>query len=157
FAFAVLNFDEGETLCAVQLSNFSKVIDLAYGDSGKAFCVDCFHDAAGVERAAKNFETAFTKGFTKIDQLHSEPAIRFIAAKAIERFTISKPVEWRFDVDVARGLENRSKHSFSEREDIVRRDERRFNVDLREFRLPVGAQIFVTKTFCDLKISFHAR
>ena len=116
FPFAVLNLDEGETFGAVQLCNFCKLIGLADGDSGKTFCVDCFHDAAGIERTAKNLETAFTKGFTKIDQLHFKPAIGFIAAVAIERFTICKPVEWRFDVDVARGLENRREHSFGERQ-----------------------------------------
>src|SRR5438046_2835296 len=105
----------------------------------------------------ENFKTAFTKGFTKIDQLHFEPAIGFIAAVAIERFAITKPVEWRINVNVACGLEDRSEHSFGDAEDVVGRDERRFDVDLRKLRLPVGAQIFVAKTFCDLKIFFNAR
>ena len=55
----------------------------------------------------------------------------------------------------ARRLENRGEHSFGQRVNIVRRDERRFDVDLGEFRLAIGAQIFVAKTFCDLKIFFH--
>src|SRR5258708_1357333 len=106
----------------MQLGNFSKLIGLAYGDSGKAFRVDCFHDAAGIKRTPKNFETAFTKGFTKIDQLHFESAIGFIAAVAIERFAITKPVKWRFDVNVARGLKGRREHSFGDAEDVVGRE-----------------------------------
>jgi hypothetical protein len=156
FPFAVLKLDEGETFCAVQLCNFSKLICLAYGDSGKTFCVDCLYDAARVKRTAKNFKTAVPKIFTKIDQLHFKPAIGFIAAVTIEHLTICKPVEWRFDVDVARGFEDRREHSFGDRKNVLRRDERRFDVDLRKLRLPVRAQIFVTETFCDLKIFFHA-
>src|SRR4029453_9203895 len=93
FPFAVLNLDEGETFCAVQLCNFSKLIGLAYGNSGKALCVNCFYRAADIERTAKNLETAVSKNFAKIDQLHFEPAIGLVAAIAIEHFTICKPVE----------------------------------------------------------------
>src|SRR6185436_10507374 len=106
FPFAVLNLDEGETFGAVQLCNFSKLVGLTYCDSGKAFCVDCFHDAAGIERTAKNFETAFTKDLAKIDQLHFEPAIGVIAGGAIERFAISKAAGRDFYVNLARWLEN---------------------------------------------------
>src|SRR5262249_31601947 len=123
FPFTVLNLDKGETLGAVQLCNFRELIGLAYGDSGKAFCIDCFHNAAASERAPKNLEPAFTKGLPEINQLHFEPAIGLNAAVAIERFTISKPVEWRFDLNIARRFENRRKHCFRQREDIVRRDE----------------------------------
>src|SRR5213079_1251016 len=141
FPFAVLNLDEGETLGAMQRGNFSKLIGLANSDSGKTFCVDCFYDAAGIKRTAKNLETAFTKGFTKVDQLHFKSAIGFIAAVAIERFTICKPVERRFDVDAARRLKNRCKHPFGDSKNVVGRDERCFDVDLRKLRLPVRAQI----------------
>src|SRR4030095_5512823 len=134
----VLNLDEGEPFGAVQLCNFSKLIGLADGDSGKTFCIDRFDDAIGIKRATKNFETAFTKGLTEIHQLHFEPAIGLIAAVAIERFSITKPVEWRFNGQVACGVEDRREYSFGDAEDVVERDERRFNVDLRKLRLPVG-------------------
>jgi hypothetical protein len=107
----------------VQLCNFRELISLANCDSGKAFCVDGFDHSPGIERTAKNFETAFTKCSAKIDQLHFEPPIGFIAAVAIECFTICKPGEWRFDVDVARTLKDRREHSFGQREDIIRRNE----------------------------------
>ena len=37
----------------------------------------------------------------------------------------------------------------------MRRDERSFDVNLGKLRLPVGTQIFVTKTFRDLKVLLH--
>ncbi len=156
FPLAILDLDKGKTFGAVQLCNFSEFIGLSDGDSGKAFRVDRFHHAAGIERASENFEAAFSKDFSKIDKLHSKPAIGFIAAEAIDGVAVSEPVEWRFDVEVERCLENRRQHSFGNGEDVLRHDERRFNVDLRKLRLAVGAQIFVAETFRDLKILFHA-
>ena len=141
----------------MQLCNFRQFIGLSDRDSGKAFRVNRFHHAACIERASENFEAAFSKNFSKIDKLDSKPAIRFIAAEAIDGVAISQPVEGRFDVDVKRGFENRRQHSFGNRENVVRRDERRFDVDLCELGLPVSPQIFITKTFRDLKILFHAR
>ena len=122
----------------------------------KPFRVDCFHDAAGIERAAKNFETARSKIFAKIDQFHFETAIRFVAAVSADRFAISQPIERRLDVDLARGFENRREHSFGQRKNVVRFNERRFDVDLGKFRLAIGAQVFVAKTFRDLEIFFDA-
>src|SRR5437870_9210538 len=55
-----------------------------------------------------------------------------------------------------RGLENCRQHSFSNLENVVGRYERRFNIYLGKLWLPVRAQIFVTKTFGDLKILLHA-
>src|SRR5262249_57346066 len=89
FPFVVLNLDESEPPGAVSLCNFRELISLADCDSGKAFCVDGFHNATGIERTTKNLETACAKGVTQIDQLHFEPAIRFIAAVTIDRSTIS--------------------------------------------------------------------
>ena len=80
------------------------------------------------------------------------PACR--CRKSSDRFAIGHARERRRDFDAARGFEDRGEHSFDEREDVVRLDERSFDVDLREFRLPIGAQIFVAETFRDLEIFF---
>src|SRR5262249_53891897 len=152
FPFAVLDLDERESFCAMQLCYFRKFIGLADRDSRKAFRVDRFHHAACVERAAKNFETAFPKNFPKIDQLHLKTTIPFGAAISAGCLAISEPIERRFDLDVEGSLKNGGQHSLGDGENVVRRNERCFDVDLRELRLPVGAQIFVTKTFRDLKI-----
>ena len=63
----------------------------------------------------------------------------------------------RRNFDAARGAEDRREHAFDEREDVLRLDERRLDVDLRELRLAIGAQIFVAKTFRDLEILLDAR
>ena len=127
------------------------------GDSRKSFRVNRLHHAARIKRTTKNFKTALAKNFAKIDKSYSKTAVRFIAAVSADRLPISEPVERRFDADVARGFEDGSEHSFRNRENVVRRYERSFNIDLRKFRLPVRTQIFVAKTFRDLEIFFHAR
>src|SRR4029077_2093500 len=113
-------------------------IGLSDSDSCKTLGVDRLHHATGVERSAKDLETALAKNFSKIDKLDSKRAIRFVAAEAIDGVAISQPVEWRFDIEVECGFENRRQHSLRDGENVVRRDERRFDVDLRKFRLPVG-------------------
>ena len=55
----------------------------------------------------------------------------------------------------ARGFENRGQHAFGERIDVLRPNERGFDVDLGELRLAIGAQIFVAETVRDLEIFFH--
>ena len=125
-------------------------------DAGETFGIDRFYDTARIKRAAKNFETALAKNFSKIDKFYSKTAIRFIATVSTDRLAISEAVERSFDLDVARSLENRREHSFGYRENVLRRYKRRFDVDLRKFRLSIGPQIFVAKTFRDLKIFLHA-
>jgi len=53
---------------------------------------------------------------------------------------------------VAGVLPQRRQQPFREREDVFRSDERRFDVDLGEFGLPIGAQIFVAETAGDLEV-----
>src|SRR4030095_11548027 len=96
-----------------------------------------------------------SKIVTKLDKLHSKTTIRFITPIAINGLAVSKPVKRHLDLDIARRLEDCREHSFSDRENILWCDERCFDVDLCKFRLPVCEQIFVAKTFCDLKIFFH--
>src|SRR2546426_6871791 len=157
FPFAILDLDESEALGAKDLRCFSQFLDLSSCDPGKSFRDDRLYDATGIERAPENFETTLAKIVAKIDKWHAEAAIGFVAAVAIDRLKIGEPVERRFDFDVASGLEDRPKHSFSDRENVIRRDERRFDIYLSELRLPVRAQVFVAKTSRDLKIFFYAR
>ena len=69
---------------------------------------------------------------------------------------VSQPWKRHGDVDPTCRLENCRQHSLGQRINIVRCDERRFNVDLRKLRLAIGSQIFIAKRFRDLKIFFHS-
>ena len=152
FPFAVFHFDEREPFRAVLLRHRRDLFRLAGRDPGKAFRVDRFDGSASIQRAAKHFETARGENIAQIRQLHPETAIRLIAAKLVHRFAVGQPWKRRRNFDPARRAKDRSQHSFDERENIRRLDERCFNVDLREFRLAIRAQIFVAETFRDLEI-----
>ena len=86
-----------------------------------------------------------------------ETPIGLVAAESVHRFAVGQAWERRRNFDSARRFENRGEHSFGQREDVIRPDERSFDIDLGEFRLPIGAQIFVAKTFRDLEIFFQSR
>src|SRR5439155_19829476 len=115
---------------------------------------NCFDYSPGLQRSTEHLEVAITKVVAHINQLDAETAIGFIAAKSANGFAISQPIKRRLDLDIAGGFEDRCEHSLGQPENVVRGHERSFDVDLSEFRLTIGAQIFVTKTFRDLKIFF---
>ena len=152
FPFAVFDLDEGESFGAERFRDRGHLVDLADGDAGEAFGVDRFHHAAALDHAAENFETARAEVVGEIDQLHAETAIRLVAAEGADRFAIGQAREGRRDIEPARRLEDRGQHSLGQRVNVVRPNERGFDVDLGEFRLAIGAQIFVAETFRDLKI-----
>ena len=60
------------------------------------------------------------------------------------------------DVDAERGFPDARQQALDECVNVVAVDERHFDVDLREFRLAVGAQILVAVAAGQLKIFFHA-
>src|SRR5206468_1208407 len=135
---------------------FRQLFNLSGRNSGETLRVDRLHHSARVERAAKNFEPARAKIVADINLLDAESTIGLIAAKPANGFAIGQPIERCFNVNVASGFENRGQHSLGQLENIVGCYEGGFDVDLGEFRLPIGAQVFVTKTFRDLKIFFDA-
>jgi hypothetical protein len=96
---------------------------LSDGDSGKAFCVNRFYHTARFERTAKNFETGLAKNFSKVHKFHRKTAIRFIAPIAINGFPVRESVKRVLDLDVVRGLEDRSEHSFGYRKNVLWRYE----------------------------------
>ena len=73
-------------------------------------------------------------------------------AEAVHRLGVGHARERRRDVDAARFLENADEQAFDERLDFLVGDERRLDVDLRELRLAVGAQILVAEAAGDLEI-----
>src|SRR5207247_5780897 len=98
----------------------------------------------------------FPADFASIYQFHSKTPVGLIAAVSANCRAIIKAIKMRFDLDVMRSLENCRQHSFSNLENVVGRYERRFYIYLGKLRLPVRAQILITKTFGDLKIFLHA-
>ncbi len=152
FPFAVFDFDKGEAFGAEGLCDRGHFVHLANRDAGESLGIDRFHHPAALDDGAEKFESALAKFLREIDQLHAETAIRFVASEGPDRVAIGQPREWGRDVDPARCFEDRGQHSLDEFEDVFRFDERGLDVDLGELRLTIGAQIFIAKAFCDLKI-----
>jgi hypothetical protein len=89
-------------------------------------------------------------------QLEAIAKVRTVAAVRFHRLGVAHAVELRGHVVVAGFAPHGPEQPLGEGENVVAPDERRLNVDLRELRLPVGAQVFITEAAGDLEIAIEA-
>ncbi len=99
---------------------------------------------------------AGAKFLREIHQFHAEARVRLVDAEAVQRFLKGQPRERRRDVHVQRRFPNPFQQAFDQSVNVLALDEGHFEVDLREFQLPVGALVFVAETAGELKIFLHA-
>src|SRR5439155_18999412 len=88
------------------------------------------------------------KDITQVGELHSETKVGLVDAKAVHGF-VPRDARDRIRTYAGDGLGRVEDRVIGEREDIVLIDEARFEVELHELVLPVGAQVFVAKTTSD--------
>ena len=84
-------------------------------------------------------------------QLEPEPQVRLVGAVAVERLVIGDPPHRQGDLDAALAQHERQE-ALVQVDHVVGVDEGHLDVQLREVRLPVGAQILVPEAARDLKI-----
>src|SRR4030095_4239585 len=77
--------------------------------------------------------------------------VRFIRTPAAYRISIAETWKGQRQLNIDQ-LEDARKHSLSHGINLFERGEAHLDVELRKFRLAVGAQILVAKTTRDLKI-----
>ena len=92
----------------------------------------------------------------EIDQLQAEARVRLVGAEAVHRLAVGHAREGRGDLDAVGLAEDAREQALDERLDFLLGDEGSLEVDLREFRLPVGAQVFVAEAAGDLEIFLEA-
>src|SRR6185295_8239561 len=81
--------------------------------------------------------------------------VRLVRTKSIHHFCKREARKWRSQVDVDE-FENRFEESFDQGVNLIECREAHLNVELCKLRLAIGAQIFVTKTVCDLEVLIQA-
>ena len=146
--------DVGEPFGAeLGLDPFLPFLELLLREEGRgAFGVERLDRAAAIGDGAEDLELRLAEDIGDIDHLHGKAGIRLIRTKTVHRLAVGHARKGRGNVDAARFLEDAREESLDERLDFVVGDERGFEIDLREFRLAIGAQIFVPIAARDLEI-----
>ena len=123
-------------------------------------CVACAvgsTDTADVGRVVEHGK--FAGAFEHVHQfheLHTETHVGFVATEAAHGFVPGHAEEGGVaQIVVAHLLEEVFRESLEGVDDVVLLDVGHFAVNLREFRLAVGAQIFVAETLDDLEVAIH--
>ena len=90
-------------------------------------------------------------------QLHAEARVGLVAAVAVHGLGVRQARERGGHVHADGRLEDVLQHPLDQRDDVLALDEAGLDVDLRELRLAVGAQVFVAEALGDLEIFLHPR
>ena len=154
-----VDLDPGQTLRAVDAHEFRVAVDIATRElarpSARAIAATrpSFVLAGVLNTLKSTSRTASVRSvnssFTRRSGL-SEPKRRMASEYSMTgNFSASD--------DADRFLEHVTDHRFEQIADFLFRQERGFAVDLREFRLTVGAQVFVAEALDDLVVAIEVR
>src|SRR5690606_34667116 len=119
------------------------------------FDVEAFDAASALQDLTENRIIGLRKYVGYIDKTKAETKIGAVGACRIHRFGVGHARE-RAGKRQAADLEHADGEFFDHFIEKFFVDERSFNVQLGEFRLPVRAQVFVAEAARQLKVTLHA-
>ncbi len=91
-----------------------------------------------------------------VDQFHAETQVGRVVAEPLHRLVVGHPRQRQLELQAQDLLRQPGHQAVDHADDVGRGDERHFQVQLRELRLPVGPQVLVAKTTGDLDIAVVA-
>src|SRR4051812_41365323 len=109
------------------------------------------YPTASRDRLPRDPELRCTEECGRVLNFQTETRIRSIRAVAFHCVRICHLWERRRNV-VSANFPKGREHSLAQAYDIVTRNERALDIDLRKLRLPIRAQVLVSKATRDLKI-----
>ena len=130
---------------------------LACGDPSKAFGIDGTNDAATVQSATEDLEAARREDICHVHDFIAITCVWLVRTEAIHRFLISDALEGERNVHAPASLKHRRKKTFDDVDDVFSLNKAGFDIDLGEFRLTVGAQVFITEAAGDLEVTLETR
>ena len=150
----LLEFNPNHTLGSDlrTLHEVSELVELLAGVSGTSGSADTDYGLCIVGHA----ESLPLGEVGEVDKLHSEADIGFVAAVEAHCVGPGHAGERLGEVDTLGIFENVFHEPLEHLDDILLLHEAHLAVDLGEFRLAVGAQVFIAETFGDLEISVVA-
>ena len=153
-----VDLDVGQALGAVDTDELRVGVDLAARHLGPARHAQGDHAAArrrGGGGEDLEVHVAHDVGHVGEFQVHAQ--VRFVRAVAAHGFGPGHDRERRRQVHVLHHLEHVADHVLEDLADLEFAQERGFAIDLGEFRLTVGAQVFVAEALGDLVVAVEAR
>jgi len=139
------------------LGEVRQFLNLPGGDFRQPFGIKSLHHPSARHRGLKDLEGGISEGFGEVGQLQPVTAIGLVGAVTVHGVGESDPGERRLHLHAPHLLPNAFDQPFDNRIDVLPGDERHFQVDLGELRLPVGPQILIPETAGNLEVLLRPR
>ena len=150
----VVEFDPREALGPVNPGELGIGVDFAARERPASRNEQPGHAAAGrIGRTGEHLEIDPFHHVGELGELERHAQIRLVRSVEQHRVGIGQHRERIRQIDIERLFENGPDQRFHDAADLFLRQKRGLDVDLREFRLPVGAQVLVPETARDLVIA----
>jgi len=149
----VIDLDPGQALGTVNLDKLGVGINFAAADFSATGNAQGHHAATcrGGGRA-ENLEIDICHHIGQLGEFHADPKIGLVRSEAVHGIGIRHDRELA-QVGIQHRLEHVADHALEHVANFLLAHEGRFNVNLREFRLAVSAQVFIAKALGDLVVA----
>ena len=153
----IVDLDVGETLGTVDLDELGVGVDFGtrHGGGARNAQGDDLAVVQGLD-AGEHLERGVLDDVGHFDELQVDAKVGLVGAVLGHGVVPVHDGERVLEVDVEDFLEDRADEFFHQGADFVHVEEGRFNIDLREFRLTVGAKVFVAEALDDLIVAVEA-
>ena len=151
------DLDVGQPLGAVDADEAGVFVDFATTQRATARYAQCRHASAAAGRAAEHLEGHITDGVGDVGQFKRDAQVGLVGTEAAHGFGVAHARKGRRQFDIEGFAEHAAEHLFDQRSDFLLAHERGLDIDLGEFGLAVGAQVFVAEAFDDLIVAVEAR
>ena len=153
---ALVDLDVGQALGTVDADEFGVVIDLLARHGCPARNAQGGNAPLWIAgRAAEHLEVDLGQLVGNVHQFQRVAQVRLVRTVATHGF-FEGHVREIAQVQVQHFLEQAADHAFGQAHDVLFIEEAGLDVDLGEFRLAVGAQVFVAEALGDLVVAIEA-
>ena len=153
----VVDLDIRQPLGAKQADMNRVLVDLAAREFAALRHAQGRHTPSRIAgRTGKDLELATLDQVGDVDQFERIAQVRLVGSKAAYRLGVGQARDRIGQIHVQHRPEQRPDHRFHQGHHALLVEKRGFNVELGEFRLPVGAQVFVAETTRKLVVALEA-
>src|SRR5690606_12132086 len=147
------DLDIGQPLGAVDTDELGVIVDLLARHARPARNTQRGNAALGIiGRAREDLEFHFLELVFDVDQLQRDAQVGLVRAITTHGF-FERHMRKLAELDVQHFLEQLAHHAFGDANDVGLVEEAGLDIDLGEFRLAVGTQIFVAEAFGNLVVA----